>query len=415
MKKVLVLAGGFPQIALIQELQSRGYFVVLADWNENPVAKKYCDKYYQTSTLDVEAIKKIAKEECVDFVITVCTDQALLTVAKVSEDLGLPCYIDYQTALNVTNKQYMKKVFVTNDIPTAKHIILDDLDEKSIEGFKYPLITKPVDCNSSKGVIKVHNYNDLKEAFYQAKEYSRTKTAIIEEFIEGEELTVDAYIEDGKANVLSISISEKVKDNQKFVIFRTVNPANVSLELENQIKTTAQKIADSFGLKNTPMLIQMLTDGANAYVIEFSARTGGGVKYLLVFKASGFDVIKAVVDLTIGNKPHYECKPRKYKYLINEFVYCKPGIFDHLDGFEELKEEGVIIDYYLFKWKGAKFDSIANSGDRVAGFTIEGNSIKEMQRMHCIANQRFKIIDSNGLDIAKHDILNDLSIKDELQ
>ena len=86
-------------------------------------AKKYADVFYQASTLDVAAITDIAVKEKVNFLITACTDQALLTVAKVSEDLGLPCYIDYQTALNVTNKAYMKKVFEEHGISTALRLI----------------------------------------------------------------------------------------------------------------------------------------------------------------------------------------------------------------------------------------------------------------------------------------------------
>ena len=45
--KALVLAGGFPQIALIQKLKQRNIEVVLADYNFEPVAKPYADKYYQ--------------------------------------------------------------------------------------------------------------------------------------------------------------------------------------------------------------------------------------------------------------------------------------------------------------------------------------------------------------------------------
>lgn len=413
MKKALVLAGGFPQIALIKELKKRNYIIVLADWNDEPVAKEYCDIYYKESTLDVDAIKNIAIKENVDFIITVCTDQALLTVAKVSEDLGLPCYIDYQTALNVTNKEYMKSVFVENDIPTAKHIILNELDLQLLETFKYPIITKPVDCNSSKGVLKSHNYSELIYNFQISKNFSRTKTAIIEEFIEGQEITVDVYVENSKAVVLSTSNSEKIKNNDKFVIFRTLNPAFPNVE--EKIKIVAQKIVDSFGIKNSPMLIQLLTDGDNIYVIEFSARTGGGVKYLLIEKVSGFDVVKAVVDLTIGLIPKCNTKPKKFKYLTNEFIYCKPGVFSHLEGFEMLKKEGYIEDYYLFKNKGVTFTDITNSGDRIAGFTIVGDTEIEMKQKHDYVNNNFKVIDMDGNDIARHDLLTDLKFNKEIE
>ena len=349
--KALVLAGGYPQIALINEIKSRGIEVVLADYYENPVAREYADIFYQVSTLDIDGITEVAKKEKVDFLITACTDQALLTVAKVSEDLGLPCYIDYRTALNVTNKEYMKKVFVENDIPTAKHITAGVLNENEIAHLTYPLIVKPVDCNSSKGVKKVQNYEELKPAFEKAVEYSRTNTAVIEEFMSGIEISVDAYIENGKANVLSVSKSEKIASDEKFVIFRGGYPVKEAENVMGEIEDTVQKIADAFGLKDTPMLVQLITDGKRISVLEFSARTGGGVKYLLIKNASQFDVIKAVVDLTLGEKPHYEEKGPLSEFYVNEFMYCKPGKFERYEGFEELKNEGVMKDYYIFYLK----------------------------------------------------------------
>ncbi len=407
--KALVLAGGFPQIALIKELKKRGYTIVLADWNENPVAKPYADIFYQVSTLDIEAITEVAKKENVDFLITVCTDQALLTVAQVSEDLNLPCYIDYNTALNVTNKTHMKNMFWQNNIPTAGYKIMASLDETQLTNLQYPLIVKPVDCNSSKGVKKVNNIEELKIAFNDAINLSRTKTAIVEEFVEGSEMTVDVYVENGIANVLSVANSDKIADRDKFVIFRTRYPAS---ELNDNImlliKETSQKIADAFGIKNSPMLIQMITDGKKISVLEFSARTGGGVKYLLIKKVSGFDVISAVVDLTLGKKPVFIQKQPENKYITNEFIYCKPGVFKCLKNFDLLKKDGVISDYYLFKWQGAKFDTVENSGDRVAGFTIQAETLEELRQKHRICVKELSVIDINGNDIIRRDLLADL-------
>lgn len=405
--KGLVLAGGFPQITLIKELQSRGIETILADYFENPVAKPYADKFYRISTLDIDAITKLAIEEKVDFLITVCTDQALQTVAKVSETLGLPTYIDYQTSLNVTNKKYMKEVFNKNDIPTAKHVIMGEFDQTKIAHMSYPLIVKPVDCNSSKGVKKVETIDELKLAFENAVKLSRTNTAIVEEFVDGEELSVDVYVENGVAHVLSVSMLDKIADQDKFVIFRGRYSSEKVDKVHDLVKDIAQKIADAFNLKNSPMLIQMITDGKKANVLEFSARTGGGVKFLLVKRASGFDVISAVVDLTLGKKPHVEKQKPEYKHIYNEFIYCKPGKFKELKGFEELKASGTILDYYLFKWSGAELDTIENSGDRIAGFTIGANSLEELKEKHISAVKAMQVLDVSGNDIMRRDLLSD--------
>ena len=407
-KKALVLAGGYPQIALINELKKRGIYTILADYYENPVAKPYADVFFRISTLDVEAIKKLAETQKVDFLITACTDQALLTVACVSEALGLPCYIDYQTALNVTNKQYMKEVFVKNNIPTAKHVTMAELDVSLIQEMEYPLIVKPVDCNSSKGVKRVENIEELQIAFHKAVKLSRTQTAIIEEFIDGEELSVDLYVENGVPHILSISISDKIAERDKFVIFRGRYAKDTAEKVHELVRSVAQQITEAFNLKNTPMLIQMITDGKRVSVLEFSARTGGSVKYILINKTSGFDVISAVVDLTLGIQPHVGEVITENNYIVNEFIYCKPGVFDHLEGFEELKEDGIITDYYLFKWCGARFDTIENSGDRIAGFTIQADTIEEMNKKHAETVKRIRVIDNHGMDMTRRDLLTDL-------
>lgn len=408
-KKALVLAGGYPQIALINELKSRGITVVLADWNENPVARAYADVYYRESTLDVDAIRRVAQNEQVDFLITACTDQALLTVARVSEDLKLPCYIDYQTALNVTNKSYMKAKFAEYQVPTAQFRVMGELDREAIAHMHFPLIVKPVDCNSSKGVKKVTNMDELEASFRDAVAMSRTSTAIVEDFVSGEELSVDVYVEGGKAHVLCVSTSEKIAADDKFVIFRAKYPVNISDAILQQIRETAQKIADAFGLVDSPMLVQLICDGERLFVLEFSARTGGGVKYQLIRRVSGFDVIAAVVDLTLGLKPHVEQAQPESKYISNEFIYCSEGIYDHPQGFEELKAQGVLSEYFIFKWQGAAFDgSVENSGDRIGGFTIQADTAEELLEKHNTAAKVLKIISKDGRDIMRHDLLSAL-------
>ena len=304
--KALVLAAGLPQIALIKELKSRGIYVVLVDYYPNPIAKPYADKFYQISTLDIPAVTQVAKEETVDFILTVCTDQALLTVSKVSETLGLPCYIDYQTGLNVTNKSYMKQVFEKNNISTARFAIMEQLDPQKISHLQYPLIVKPVDCNSSKGVQRVNDLDSLKTAFSEAVRLSRTDNAIVEEFIEGQELSVDVYVENGTAHILATSQLDKIPEKDKFIIFRSKAPSYLSRVVHDKIQTAAQQIADAFSIYNGPMLIQLIQSDSNIYILEFSARTGGGEKFATIKRLSGFDVIKAVVDLTMGNIPHVE-------------------------------------------------------------------------------------------------------------
>ena len=402
--KALVLCGGMPQLCLVENLKRRGIYVVLVDKNPFAPAVKYADVFFPISTLDVEGIRKLAIEENIDYIFSVCADQMLLVAAQISKELGLPCYIDYDTAVNVSNKEHMKKIFVENEIPTSKYVVRKNLDFSDIERMEWPLIVKPVDCYSSRGVKKVNNNTELIVAFNNAIKLSRSHMAIIEEYVNGDELSVDLYIEDGKAKILCIRALDKIPDSNGFIICRGRYPVFLSQKLRQEVQIIGQKIADAFGLKNTPMLIQMKVDDGKFSVIEFCARTGGGIKYRLIPHVAHFDVVDAVVELTLGRKPHYD-DWKLNKYIIDEFIYCSPGEFDHLEGFEELQAEGIIEHWNQLKSKGYVFSDISSSGDRVAYFSIEGKTSDEIERKYKTASQRVRALSSTGKDLIRHDIM----------
>ena len=296
MKKALVLAGGIAQVALLNELKSRGYFTMLADMNPSCVAAKYADEFYQISAMDIEEIGALVKEKSIDMVLTACADQILVAEVRVCEDLGLKTYIDSNTTDLVSNKHLMKDIFIKNEIPTSKYVVLEDFDERSVSGLNFPVVVKPVDAYSARGVNRCNNLEELKANYTTAISFSRSKKAVVEEFVDGDEITVEAFIREGKAYVLCIGSKQKLS-NGKFVLAGSIYPADISAELIEEINITTQKIADAFHLINSPLNINMITDGKHAYVLEFCARTGGFVKYEITRIMSGFDPIKAIVDL----------------------------------------------------------------------------------------------------------------------
>ena len=406
--KALVLAGGLPQIELIRQLKSRGITTVLIDGNEKAIARPYADIFYQAAIFKTEEVKEIALKEQVDFLITVCADQVLLVVAQVSEELGLPCYIDYKTAQNVSDKTYMKKIFWENNIPTSRYVQMEQLDWDAISHLQFPLVVKPVDAYSSKGVRKAQNKQELEIFFAEAAQISRSGGVIVEEFVSGEEISVDVYVEGGKAKILCVSNSEKINDAEKFVIFRGRYPVAASEKILAEIQKVAQQIVDAFGIVDSPMLIQMINGGDRVSVLEFCARTGGNMKYLLIKRSCGVDVIKAVIDLTLGEKPHVEVGDPEAKYIVNDFVYCEPGQLDRAEGYESLLEDGTLADFFCIKPKGFQFRGVSSSSDRAAGFTVVADSLEEFNEKHRRAVERIKIIDADGKDIIRRDLLPDL-------
>ena len=404
MRKALVLAGGIAQAALIQELKSRGYYTILCDKNPHCYAAKYADEFCGISAMDFDELEEKARQVQADMVVTACADQILLAETYLCEKLGLKTYISYETAQLVSDKKHMKDIFIKNGIKTSQYVILDSYDEDEVKKLTFPLIVKPVDAYSSRGVNKCSNMDDVRKYLAEAVEISKTKTAIVEEYKEGTELTVEAFIRNGKATLLCYGSKEKLK-NGGFVSYGSLYPSNISDELKEKILNTAQQIADAFHLVNSPMLIQFITDGNEAYVLEFCARTGGFIKYEIVKRMSGFDPIKAVVDLHEEKIPSVEnIRPDK-KYLISSFLYCSEGTVDRYCGFREMHDAGVIDPYWLVRDIGYQFDGIKSNGDRAACYLIQDDTYEGLMEKYQRAKENVKILDKDGRNLIRFDLM----------
>jgi formate-dependent phosphoribosylglycinamide formyltransferase (GAR transformylase) len=256
----IILGGTFPHIELINNLKRRNYYTILIDFLNSPPAKKYADEHIIESTLDRELILQIAQGRNTELIISSCVDQANVTACYVAEKLNLPHPYSYETAKIISNKISMKKLMVEGEIQTSRFAEVDNLTMLNNHNLKFPLIIKPSDSNSSKGVRKAINKAELNEFADYAFSISRNKKVIVEEFIEGKEIGVDCYIENGDAKI--IMTRERIKINDEHIstqqIIGAFWPANLTNKNLKAIKIIANKIAKIFQLNNTPLLMQVI-------------------------------------------------------------------------------------------------------------------------------------------------------------
>lgn len=231
---------------------------------------------------------------------------------------------------------------------------------------------------------------------------------IVEEYFQGEEISVDAFVLDGKAKVLTVTNSDKLKEEDRFIIFRGRYPAIVSETVLKKIDDIAQKIADGFGLVNSPLLIQLLYNGDDVSVLEFCARTGGNMKWLLIKYSCGVDVITATIDITLGLEPNLTLKDTGHKIVVNDFIYCNEGVFDHFEGIDELIERGIINEFHPVRLKGTKIRKATSSSDRIAGINVLADSVEEFNWKQNQIVQFIRVLNSEGNDMMRRDILTEL-------
>lgn len=393
----IVLGGTAPHVLLVNKLHNRGYYVVLVDYLPNPPAKRVADEHVQASTLDKEKVLEIAKEKKASLVISTCIDQANSVCCYVAEQLNLPHPYSYETSLLVTNKGLMKKRMKDFDVPSSSFILSSDVVGVDWNQVTFPCVVKPVDCNSSKGVHRADSIDEAKPFIEEAIKLSQTGEAIIEGFCAGDEIQVDCVALDNDADVVMTRSKVKVASSNEAVLnsYGSIVPAQVSESVLPQLKQIAVNIAKGFGLSNTPFFYQAIVTGDEVNVLEFAPRVGGGLSYYMIKNFVGFDAVEAAVDSFLGKRINnsYHAPERVYRTCL---LYAKPCTFDHIEGLEKLKKEGLVTETFITKSKGDQIDGDMRSSNRVGSFIVESASLDELNERVKYCMDSVGIIDVKG-------------------
>lgn len=396
----IILGGTFPHIELINNLKKRCYYTILIDYLDNPPAKEYADEHIIESTLNKDLVLQIAKKRNTELIISSCVDQANVTVCYVAEKLNLPHPYSYEIAKIISNKVSMKKHMVEGGIPTSNYVEVDNLTMLYNINLKYPLIVKPSDSNSSKGVRKADNSIELYEYAKHAFAISRNKKIIIEEYLDGKEIGVDCYIKNGDAKIIMTRERIKILDDNISTqqIYGSFWPAELTDDNLKSIKEIANKIASIFGLENTPLMIQAILKDDCISVIEFAPRIGGGENYRIIRELTNFDIIDASINSFLLIPQNIDFSIPNYIYFDN-YIYTKPAVFNTIVGVNELIDNKLIEYVNVYKKKDTLVDSEMSSNNRVGVFTLKSNNRKDIINKLNKSIKTVDVLDINGNSI----------------
>lgn len=398
----IVLGGTEDHIHLIRRLKKRGYKVVLCDYLEDPPAGSCADLHVRDSILDYDAVAATARKYEAGLIISACIDQAIPVMTELSAQRGTPCYLSLEQGRAFTDKQMMKERMLAAGIPTARYSIIDKHQVKYLHDFSYPLIVKPTDTNSSKGVVKVNNKAELQGAIHTAARYSRNGKLVVEEFMPGKEYSIDIILVDGQPIILGHSSLEKsgiLKD--RFAISKCTMPGGLNEAILISIKDNAEKISRIYNYPNGPLLMQVIADHDRIRVIEFSGRIGGGSKHHLIRLSCRFDCLGYILGLhervtadieTIQDGHYYSCC----------YAYARNGTIRQYSGLDACKKSGDLLDYYLYKREGSSITGMDSSSHRPFSYIVRGASLEEVDHKIVRIDAQLRIWSETGEDLLVH-------------
>jgi biotin carboxylase len=279
-------------------------------------------------------------------------------------------------------------------------LILNKKNSVNTYDLTFPVVIKPLDANSSKGVTKVYDQNKIEQAIEYAASVSRSDKFIIEEYAPGREYSADVVIKDKKARVVMITENVKSQINSEhFIITQSLFNLETYKKYELVIKEIAEKISKSFCLDNITLLIQTIIREDEISVIEFSARIGGGSKYHFIKGITGFDILDfylfPLLKKDVSNIPQNIA----FKYGSVSYLYSHNCTFNRLEGASQLKENGVIADYFCYKTHGMCINNHTTSSDRPAGYMILDNNYRLFQEKHKEAKDRIKVFNDLNMNV----------------
>lgn len=247
----------------------------------------------------VDAARCLHRHAAFDAVVAYNED-AYVIVAAISARLGIPCTIDAELFLRVLDKHRMRQILGNHDIPSCRYAFVRGREAllEAIQNVGTPCIVKPVDGEASRGVAKIDSPADVERALRCVGVDDLGRGVLVEEFLVGEELSVEAISTRGRHHV--VAITKKFKDDQSFVESGHLVPAPLDPSARAAIESYVAGILEAFGFHDCPSHTELMLTSQGPRIIETHNRIGGDRIMDLVQHATGVDMYDLVARQSVG-------------------------------------------------------------------------------------------------------------------
>lgn len=342
---LIIVGGGMLQYAAVETAHNMGLKVCVLDmYGKDAYAAPISDACYKVSTKDVEGCVRAA----VDFAGTHNVVGAYSeggdnepTVAAIAEKLGLP-NIGYETALDCNNKIRMRQRLAEHNVPGPRFAFAETVDEAITEAKKlgFPLVVKAIDSSGSRGVQIMHDFEGFERACENAINASNVdKRILLEEYLEGEEYSIDTIIYNGILYPCGLSDREFDYSKKFAVQTGSVTPSRLPEDIQRKMYMLMDSAAKAIGVNNTAFKGDLILCGDEPKVLEITARLSGGFdsQYRKPY-SFGIDLLKATIDMSIGNPLDFrDIIPQWVKFSKTTSPFPEPGIVKSVKGLDKIK------------------------------------------------------------------------------
>ena len=359
-QRLLVLGAGPAQIGLLRAARERGLFVIAVDRDATAPGFAYADKRAVVSSEDEPGVDRLARAENVDGIISPGADWPVGVAARVAERLALPHPIDGATAGLATTKSKQRERLAEAGVPQPRL-----LDEPAV-----PCVVKAPDRQGQRGLTLVRDEADLPAAIAAAVEASRNGTYIVEEYVDGPEVTVNAVSVDGVFHPLLVTDRLTAEPPAFGVALAHVGPCVTGTQSAIE---AARSAAEALGIRNGPTYTQLRVGAGGTRVVELAARLGGGHDAELVEALTGVKLNDLALDFALGERACVTGTQTLHGGGCVLFLVAPEGRLVGVEGAEEASAAEGIVDVRIYREPGHVFGPLRHGSDRAGAVIAVGD------------------------------------------
>ena len=368
MKKLMIVGASVLQLPAILKAKEMGLHVAVVDFNPQAIGIQYADKYYNASTMDEDAVLAAAEDYMPDGIMTLATDMPMRGVSKASDKLNLHS-ISYKTAIKATDKYDMIKAFKEQNVPSPWYFVVDTLKELKTheKDVSFPCIIKPTDNAGSHGVAKVYSFQELLDNYEYSQSCSRHGKVIVEEYLDGPEVSVEVMVVNGEVNILQIT-DKITTEAPHFVEMGHTQPSRLPMNVQTAIRNVTVAACKAIGIDKGPAHVEMKVTKRGPVMIELGARMGGdNITTHLVPLSTGIDMVGSTIKVALGEEP--DITPTLHCGSAIRYFEVPFGTINSIEGVNEAKMIPGVKQITFTKDVGEESTPIQCSNDRI-GFVI---------------------------------------------
>jgi len=388
-KRLLVLGAGPAQLGLLAAARARGIPVVACDHDEGALGLRLAERHALVSAEDEEGVSEVAEREEVGALIAPGIDRPVLVAARVAARLGLPHPLDPETAERAVSKLAQREAFDRAGVPQPRWELAEPGASNTVLlAPGSPVVVKPPDRQGQVGISLVRSPEDLGPAVEAASAAARSGEALVEELVDGPEVTVNAFSTGGQFRALTVTDRVVAEPPAFGVALGHVWPSEEAVE---DAVEAARAAAEALGVREGPTYTQIRLGPDGPRVIELAARLGGGHDAELCDAALGIDLNALTIAAAFGRRVRVpEARPAGGACI--RFLVAPPGRLEAVEGIGEALALPGILDAVPYRPPGHEFGPFRAGNDR-AGFVLaRGDSRAEAVERGKAAAERIRLV-----------------------